>query len=83
MAERIGLNGWLALCTLGKSYKMPGLEPVGVKRSYSSSEIMLSFLRESRKLRRCCSRRSVVFSGSDKSGLNFEVSARMSLILLW
>ena len=52
MAERIGLNGRLALCTLGKPYKMPGLEPVGVKRSYSSSEIMLSFLRESRKLRR-------------------------------
>ena len=50
MAEKIALNGSLALCTLGKPYKIPGLEPDGVKRSYNSSEIVLSFLKRKQEV---------------------------------
>ena len=43
MAERIGLRGTLALCTLGSPSNIPGREPVGASSWYNSSDIMFSF----------------------------------------
>ena len=84
MAERIGLKGTSALCTLGRPYSIPGLEPVGQSILWSSSqssEIRLSFFRPLRKFLSFVSR-LVAFNGSDVRVLNLVESLRM-IFIFW
>ncbi len=37
MAERIGLIGQNTLCTIGKPYSIPGLDPEGNRKFYVTS----------------------------------------------